>query len=92
MKPLNAFVNTQYSQPLIHEYGDRLQGIDSHIFSHMFRALSRHDNQKGKVDFLVSCRDRRLGLRSVKDLAQLGIDMNANDRFHELLKEYGRCG
>ena len=90
MKPLNAFVNTQYSQPISHEYGDRLQGIDSHIFSHMFRALSRHDNQKGKTAFLVRVRDRPKALRPVKDLAQLGIDMNANDRFLELLKEYGR--
>lgn len=92
MKPLNAFVNTQYSQTIIHEYGDRLQGIDSRIFAQILRSLEGYDNQQGKTAFLVRCRDLHKALRSVKDLAQLGIDMNANDRFHELLKEYGRCG
>ena len=91
MKPLNAFVNAQYSQAISHEYGDRLQGIEPHIFSHMLRVLNRHETQEGKTAFLVRVRDRRLALRPVKYLAQLGIDMNVADRFHDLLREYGRC-
>ena len=92
MKPLNAFVNTQYSQAISHEYGDRLQGIEPHIFSHMSRALKNHDTPQGKTAFLVRVRDRPKALRPVKDLAQLGIDMNTNDRVLDLLVEYGRPG
>ena len=92
MRPLNAFVNAPYSQAISHEYGDRLQGIEPHIFSHMLRVLNRYETQEGKTAFLIGVRDRPKALRPVKDLAQLGIGMNVNDRFHELLQEYGRCG
>ena len=92
MKPLNAFVNTQYSQAISHEYGDRLQGIDHRIFSQMLRSLVWYETPQGKTAFLVRVRDRPKALRPVKDLAQLGIDMNANDRFLDLLLEYDLRG
>ena len=91
MKPLNSFINTQYSQAISHEYGDRLQGIEPHIFSHMLRSLVWHETPQRKTAFLIGVRDRPKALRPVKDLAQLGIDMNVNDRFLDLLLEYGRC-
>ena len=70
------------------EYGDQLQSIEPHIFSHMLRALKKYETQDGKIAFLLRVRDRPKASEAVQDLAQLGLFMKANDRFHELLKEY----
>jgi len=88
MKPLNTFLDSKYSRLMTAQYGDQLQSIAPHIFSHMLRALKKYETQEGKIAFLLRVRDRPKASEAVQDIAQLGLLMKANDRFHELLKEY----
>ena len=90
MKPLNAFVNTDFSKLMSEEYGEYLQCIESHIFFNMLRGLKRCETQKEKVLLLLRVCDSPLDSSGAHDLAKLGISMQASEVFHELIKEYDR--
>ena len=90
MKPLSHFVSTDFSKLMSEEYGDHLQCIESHIFFNMLRGLNNHNTHEEKISILKRIRSDTGSSSCVHNLAQLGIFMGANDRFHELLKEYDR--
>ena len=90
MKPLSYFVSTDYSSSMCLRYGECLENIEAHFFSHMLRALKKYETQNEKINFLERVHDRPYALQTVQDIAQLGLFMKADDRFHEILKEYGR--
>ena len=90
MKPLSYFVSIDYSRLMGLKYGECLENIESHFFSHMLRALKKYETQEGKIAFLERVHDRPYALQTTQDIAQLGLFMKANDRFYEILKEYDR--
>ena len=90
MKELNDFVFTDYSRLMCLRYGECLETIEPYIFSRMLRSLSKYETQEGKIAFLERTRDRPKSSEVAQALAQLGLRMQADDRFHEILKEYDR--
>ena len=90
MKPLIEFAPTDYARLMSLKYGECLETIEPYIFSRMLRSLSKYETQEGKTAFLERTRDRPKSSEVAQALAQLGLRMNADDRFHELLKEYER--
>ena len=76
MKPLNSFVNAQYSQAISHEYGDRLQGIEPQLITHIYQSLYRHLAMKTYSEYMAFLDNAECDEATYKALIKDGITAN----------------